>query len=80
MKTAISLPDPLFEAAEKLAKHSKVSRSALYARALEEYIRRHKKDSLTAEINSVLSEVGQARDPVVDAAAAAMLRRVEWEE
>ncbi len=35
MKIAVSIPDPLFEAAERVAKTRKVSRSQLYARALE---------------------------------------------
>ena len=80
MKTAISLPDPLFDAAEKLAKRMKMSRSALYARAVEDFVARNDPDNLTAEINRVLAGEPQERDPFVDAAAAAMLRRVEWKE
>ncbi|MEM6753148.1 MAG: ChpI protein, partial [Cyanobacteria bacterium P01_C01_bin.38] len=33
MKTAISIPDPLFEAAEQFAKRLGLSRSELYAMA-----------------------------------------------
>ncbi len=80
MKTAISLPDPVFDAAEKLAKRLKVSRSALYARAVEEFVRRNDPDDLTAEINRVLADQPQERDPFIDANAAAMLRRTEWTE
>ena len=80
MKTAISLPDPLFKSAEKLARRMKLSRSALYARAVAEFVRRNDPDDLTAEINRVLAEEPQERDPFIDAAAAAMLRRVEWKE
>lgn len=39
MKTAFSLPEPLFRAAEAKRKRSGLSRSALYARALEAYLR-----------------------------------------
>ena len=39
MKTAISLPDELFAAAEKLAERLGVSRSQLYATALAEHYR-----------------------------------------
>lgn len=80
MKTAISLPDPVFEAADKLAKRMKLSRSALYARAVEDFVRRNDPDDLTAEINRVLVDQPSDRDANVDAAAAAMLRRVEWIE
>jgi metal-responsive CopG/Arc/MetJ family transcriptional regulator len=78
MKTAISLPDPLFEAAEKLAKRMKVSRSALYARAVEDFVRRNEPNDITTELNRVLADEPQERNPFVDAAATAMLRRTEW--
>ena len=35
VKLAVSIPDPLYEAADELARHRKVSRSQLYAAALE---------------------------------------------
>ena len=41
MKTAISIPDPLFKEAERLTKRLRIPRSQLYARALEDYIQRH---------------------------------------
>jgi len=40
MKTAISLPDDVFEEAERLASRLKVSRSELYAQALQDFVRR----------------------------------------
>jgi metal-responsive CopG/Arc/MetJ family transcriptional regulator len=80
MKTAISLPEPLFDAAEKLAKRMKLSRSALYARAVEDFVRRYDPDDLTAEIDRVLADQPQERDEFVAAAATATLRRVEWKE
>jgi metal-responsive CopG/Arc/MetJ family transcriptional regulator len=36
MKTAVSIPDDLFEQAEELARRSKKSRSQLFADALRE--------------------------------------------
>jgi predicted transcriptional regulator len=41
MKTAISIPDDLFEKAEEVAERLKVSLSRLYARAIAEYTERH---------------------------------------
>ena len=38
MKTAVSIPDAIFEAAERLARKRKVSRSRLYAEALQQPI------------------------------------------
>ncbi|EIJ36932.1 hypothetical protein Thini_4454 [Thiothrix nivea DSM 5205] len=37
MKTAISIPDPVFQAAELFARHFGISRSELYTKAVEEY-------------------------------------------
>jgi len=56
MKTAISIPDPIFDAAEKLAKRLKCSRSELYARAVNEFIREHKQEGITEALNEVYGE------------------------
>ena len=55
-------------------------RGALYARAVEDFVRRNDTDDLTSEINRVLAEQPQERDSFVDAAATSMLRRSEWTE
>jgi hypothetical protein len=36
MKTAVSIPDEVFEGAERLARHTKRSRSRLFSDALKE--------------------------------------------
>ena len=41
MKTAISIPDEVFEAADRTAKKLGVSRSELYATAVHEFIERN---------------------------------------
>ena len=46
MKTAISLPDDLFQAVERLAKRLGVSRSELYRRAVRFFLRDHKEFKL----------------------------------
>lgn len=65
MKTAVSVPDEVFEQAERAAKQLKLSRSELYSRALSEYLARHTESEVTAAINAVISEAGQPRDPVI---------------
>ncbi len=42
MKTAISIPDRVFDDAEVLAERLGMSRSALYSRAVEEYLATHR--------------------------------------
>lgn len=69
MKTAISLPDPLFEKAERAAARLKVSRSELYARALAAYLREHDGDQITRAIDGCLA--GVRPDPALTRLGAA---------
>lgn len=55
MKTAISIPDKVFKAAEKAAKRLGVSRSELYVRAIQEYLAQHSDDHVTEELNNIYS-------------------------
>jgi Arc/MetJ-type ribon-helix-helix transcriptional regulator len=55
-KTAVSLPDPLFQSAERLAARMGVSRSELYRRALEELLARHDESRVTAQLNEVYAD------------------------
>jgi hypothetical protein len=65
MKTAISLPDPLFEAAERTATRLKLSRSELYARALEAYLRQDGAAAITSAVDRVLRGKPRRLDPVL---------------
>jgi metal-responsive CopG/Arc/MetJ family transcriptional regulator len=78
MKTAVSLPDKVFQAAERHARRAKKSRSQLYADALAEYLARHAPDEVTEAMNRVVSELQQPADPFVSAAARRILERSEW--
>ena len=79
MKTAISLPDDVFEAAERQARRAQKSRSQLYAEALAEYLARHAPDEVTEAMNRVVDEVGEApSDRFVGEAARRILERTEW--
>lgn len=78
MKTAISLPDEVFEDAEKLARRMKMSRSALFAEAVAEYVARHEADSVTEAMNGVADSLDTRLDSPVKAAARTLLGRTEW--
>ena len=78
MKTAVSLPDDVFEEADSLARRLKKSRSEVYREALREYLARHSPDAVTAAMNRVCAEVDTRPDPAVRAAARRILRRTEW--
>ncbi len=53
MKTAISIPDVLFEMAEKLAARLGVSRSELYRNALAEFVSRHDDRDVTEKLDEI---------------------------
>jgi metal-responsive CopG/Arc/MetJ family transcriptional regulator len=55
MKTSISIPDPLFQEAEWLAKRLRISRSQLYARALEDYLQRQRTKGVKEALDEVYS-------------------------
>jgi len=78
MKTAVSIPDDVFEDAERLAGRLQTSRSQLYARALSEFVARHDDDHVTAAMNQVVEEVGGKDDDFSRRAGQQTLRRVEW--
>ncbi len=77
MKTAVSLPDEVFRAAERQARRVKKSRSQLYAEALSEYLARHAPEEVTDAMNRVVEQLREPTDPFVSAAARRVLERSE---
>ena len=71
MKTAISIPEPVFRSAETLARRLKMSRSQLYTKAVADFVARHRKSQLTKQLNEVYSEI----DADLDAGTLALQRR-----
>jgi predicted transcriptional regulator len=78
MKTAISVPDPVFKGAELLARRLKKSRSQLYTEALAEYVARHDPDEITEAMNRVCDLVDTRLDPVLKGTVRRALERSEW--
>jgi len=78
MKTAVSIPDDLFEGAERLARRTKKSRSRLFRDALKEYLARHTPDQVTEAMNNALAELGATDDRFVSSSAQRILERSEW--
>jgi len=77
MKTAISIPDDVFEDAEALARATGQSRSQLYSRAVREYVARHAPDSVTAALDTFCAELPPDTG-FTTAAARRTLERSEW--
>jgi len=53
MKTAISIPDEVFNEAERAAKKLGVSRSELYATAVADFIERYRREGITEKLNEI---------------------------
>ncbi len=66
MKTAVSIPDNIFLAAEKAARQLKIPRSQLYTRAVEEYIRKQSNDLVTEKLNQIYSVESNNRAEISD--------------
>jgi metal-responsive CopG/Arc/MetJ family transcriptional regulator len=78
MKTAVSIPDDVFQDAERLARRAKKSRSQLFSDALREYVARHAPEEVTEAMDRVVAEVGDTTDAFTSAAARHVLDRTEW--
>ena len=77
MKTAVSIPDEVFDKVERLARRTKRSRSEVFSAALREYIARHAPDEITDAINRAVDEIDQTNE-FVAAAARRVLEKTEW--
>jgi len=80
MKTAVSIPDRLFQSAEKLAARLGVSRSELYARALASLVEKHREDLITAQLNELYGPGGEesSLDQDVASLQSRSLRPEKW--
>jgi metal-responsive CopG/Arc/MetJ family transcriptional regulator len=78
MKTAISLPDELFQAADALAEQLRISRSELYATAVAEYLAKHRGQDITGKLNEVYSGESSGLDRPLRSAQAKSVGSAEW--
>lgn len=78
MKTAISLPDALFKSGDTLAKRLGVSRSELYARALADFVAKHRATQVTQRLNAVYAKEDSRLDPALLDSQLLTLTRESW--
>ncbi|MCB8953673.1 MAG: hypothetical protein H6650_16835 [Ardenticatenales bacterium] len=78
MKTAISVPDPIFEAAERLARRLGMSRSQLYATALARFLDTFDEKATTEVLNEVYAETSSAIDATLLQIQLQSLPAEEW--
>jgi metal-responsive CopG/Arc/MetJ family transcriptional regulator len=78
LKTAISLPDPIFEEAEVLAQKLGISRSELYTEALKVYLRRYNRERILSKLNEVYSQESSDLDTVMTTMQLLSVPREDW--
>jgi metal-responsive CopG/Arc/MetJ family transcriptional regulator len=78
MKTAISVPDDVFRTAERFAREQKLSRSALFTRAVEEFLAHHRREGVTERLNRVYASDDSALDPLLNKLQFASLPKERW--
>ena len=78
MKTAVSIPDKIFRAADRLAKRKGLSRSELYARAVAALVRQEDESEVTAQLNRVYEASDSRLDPTLAAIPGKLLEKEDW--
>jgi metal-responsive CopG/Arc/MetJ family transcriptional regulator len=80
MKTAVSVPNDVFQQVERLAKRAGRSRSEVYSAALREYVARHAPDEVTETLNHTMDQLGDdaSLDPFVRQGSRRTLDAAEW--
>ena len=79
MKTAISIPDKIFHAAEQYAKNHGLSRSNLYSEAVAQFLEKHSKDQITKKLNEIYSDQSSGMNETVTALQFNSLEKEKWE-
>ena len=78
MKTAVSVPDEVFNGADRLARRTGKSRSQLFSDAVKEYVARHTPEEVTEAMDRACADLGDPADEFVSSAARRILERSEW--
>jgi len=80
MKTAISIPDDVFEQAERLAKTRGWSRSELYANAVSTFVNNERFLGVREKLDAVYGETTEdsAVDPLLASAQARSISKGKW--
>jgi predicted transcriptional regulator len=78
MKTAISIPDDLFRAAERAARRLGLSRSQFYQRAVLQFLERQTEAHVSEALDQVYGSEPAPLDPVLDRMQRASLPREDW--
>ena len=79
MKTAISIPNEIFEEAERTAKRLGLSRSEFFTRAIKAYLADRSEQSITNSYNAGFGDSAAESDDFQREATRHALLNVEWD-
>lgn len=72
------MPDPVFKTAERFAREHRLSRSALFTRAVEEFLSHHRHEGVTERLNRVYERDDSQVDAVIAQLQSASIPREKW--
>ena len=78
MKTAISIPDKVFNSAEKLANRLGQSRSQLYTQALNSYLDKHRGDNVTKKLDEVYTRMDSRLSTTIQILQSQTIPKDKW--
>jgi len=78
MKTAISIPDPLFEEAERFSKRRGISRSRLYSQAVAAYLKSQAASGVRESLDAVYGSEDSTVDEVLLRLQEASINEEDW--
>jgi metal-responsive CopG/Arc/MetJ family transcriptional regulator len=78
MKTAVSIPDPLFRAAEREAARRKVSRSRFYSMAVASYLKSQRARDVKEALDFVYASEDSTLHPALARLQSEALDREKW--
>ena len=78
MKTAISIPDELFVAADQYAKTHGFSRSNLYAKAVAQFLEKRSTDHITKRLNKVYANQNSKLNKAFSSMQFNSIEKEEW--
>lgn len=78
MKTAISVPNDVFQLSDRLAKKLRISRSAVFAMGVRKLGEEFDDEEITSRLNDYYGKQRAELDPVIVQMAAISLPNDEW--
>ncbi len=78
MKTAISIPDKIFESAEKLAHRLGKSRSQLYTQALHSYLEKNDDQLVQEALDNLYEHTPSSIEPALQTLQTKSLLKEQW--